>query len=63
MRKIIVQAKPDGSVKIETVGYIGEACQSASDSYSRAVGKITSDTPTSERYVTQQTDSATLTNG
>jgi hypothetical protein len=42
--QVIVTAAPDGSIKVETVGVVGPACESLSAGIEAALGKQTSNT-------------------
>ena len=40
MKQIIIDIKPDGSVKIEAVGFQGQSCLEATKPFEEALGKV-----------------------
>lgn len=48
MRTINVTIGPGGEIEIETKGFKGRACIDATKDLLKALGKVTSDTPTRE---------------
>lgn len=60
---ITVEIAPDGSVKITTAGYRGRTCQDATRALERALGTVTSDTPTEDATRTTATVATQRTGG
>lgn len=54
MKEIIIEVAPDGETQITTKGYKGKACKDATAALEKALGTVTSDTPTKEAYETEQ---------
>jgi hypothetical protein len=51
MKTIKITISPDGSkVKVETSGFTGKSCKEATAEIEKALGAVTSDTPTKEMY-------------
>lgn len=48
MHTIRVMPQADGSVKVETEGFSGTECQTATKDLERRLGLVVSDTPTAE---------------
>lgn len=42
MKQVIVECAPDGTVKIEAVGFQGNACEKATAEIERALGQVKS---------------------
>ena len=51
MRKIVVKINK-GQVTVTPEGYKGETCKDATKLIEKALGKVTSDTPTAEAFET-----------
>jgi len=45
-----MEVSPTGEVKVSTIGYKGAACKDATKALEKALGSVTSDTPTPEAY-------------
>ena len=57
MSKIIeVVVSPNGQTRIQTKGFVGSACQEASEFLERALGKVMVDKPTSESHRVQESN-------
>jgi hypothetical protein len=54
MRKITALFRKDGTVTVETTGYLGNACEEATRRIHQGLGKVTDDKPTPEMF--QQLD-------
>ncbi|MBX3427925.1 MAG: DUF2997 domain-containing protein [Pirellulales bacterium] len=52
MTTITIDVSPHGEIRLATHGYAGTACRDASRSLELALGLVTSDRPTWERYAT-----------
>jgi hypothetical protein len=52
MRKIVVKINK-GQVTVTPEGFKGESCKNATAALEKALGKVVSDTPTSEMYEEQ----------
>lgn len=48
MKEIIIEVSPTGQTTITTQGFKGKACKDATAALEKALGVITSDTPTRE---------------
>lgn len=57
MEEIIIDVAPGGSVTISTKGFKGKSCKEATKNLEKALGTVSSDTPTREMY---ETEPATL---
>ncbi len=55
MKTIIVDVSPTGEVKIDAVGFKGNACQQATAAIERALGKVTSKQFKPEAHTQTQT--------
>jgi hypothetical protein len=49
MKTIDITIAPDGATEIKTQGFAGRSCQDATRDLEKALGIVTSDTPTAER--------------
>ena len=52
-KQVIIQVSPDGEVKIDAVGFKGNACTKATAALIKAMGQVTSNTPKPEMYQQQ----------
>jgi Protein of unknown function (DUF2997) len=52
MKSVIVEINPEGEIKIETVGYKGNACTQATVAMEKALGSVTSRKHKPEFYAT-----------
>jgi hypothetical protein len=50
MKQIIVTVDKEGNVALETKGFAGQGCKSASKALEEALGERKSDKPTAEMY-------------
>lgn len=48
--EIIIEISKDGNTKITTKGFKGRSCKEATKELEKALGVVTSDTPTKEQY-------------
>lgn len=51
MANIKIHISPEGDIKIETSGYAGQSCQSATRAIEEALGKVKSEALTQEYYL------------
>jgi hypothetical protein len=53
--EITITIAPDGTVRLETRGLVGESCMDETKDLERALGRVRSRTKTSEYYVQRGT--------
>jgi hypothetical protein len=58
--EITVTIGPDGAVRLETRGLVGESCLEETKGLERALGRVTGRTKTSEYYVQRGTVTGTV---
>lgn len=56
MKKIEITISPDGQSKVETKGFEGGECLSASKPYEKALGLVSSDEKTAEYFSTSENE-------
>lgn len=54
MKQHIVTIAKDGKTTVETKGYEGSTCQQATQRLEQRIGRVESDDPTPEMYVTAE---------
>lgn len=52
MKSVEITVSPTGEIKVETKGFQGAECLSASRDYEKALGVVTSDKKTGDYYAT-----------
>lgn len=53
-RSVVVTVEADGTIKIEAVGYKGNACQKATEALERALGTVTGGSKKPEYFQANQ---------
>jgi hypothetical protein len=51
---------PDGTTSVTSSGFAGKSCKDATAAYEKALGTVTSDTPTSEMRLPEVTEQERL---
>lgn len=52
-KQVIIQVSPDGEIKIDAVGFKGQACKKATAALEKALGQVKSSTPKPELFQEQ----------